>query len=356
MFRVLKTAGLSELAKRLDGVNYVHSDYSDPAKKLSLPFPYIDSAPSDRFTISDDGAFTYIGRECFSQVYEAVKAFNYTAGIRHIYLKGTMGFGKSHVLAAIAVKLLKEDKRVVYIPDCALLISKPVRVLSSALYLAIRDNEEMMRGISKASSVNELTIIARRFPQGQLYFIIDQMNAFRSCSDWAHASDLITSLEDVSSNHFKICSASGNYEDALRDELRATHGSTIMLYGGFSSVPPPIHIDFSTKADTDNMQNEMEHWWKAAGLRIRLCPEDQATLAELTGGSALLLRPLTRIAAPNENDAYKAHRDHVFDQFFASEEVCSMLRRIPEFARRMRSGPRKDECVFTIPKLSRHDM
>ena len=87
------------------------------------------------------------------------------------------------------------------------------------------------------------------------------------------------------------------------------------------------------------MQNEMEHWWEAAGVRIKLRPEDKATLAELTGGSALLLRPLTRMAAPNENEAYEVHRGHVFDQFFASEEVCSMLRRIPEFAPKMRRGP-----------------
>ena len=132
----------------------------------------------------------------------------------------------------------------------------------------------MMRDIAKASSVNELTTITRHFPQGQSYFIIDQMNAFRYCSDSAHASDLITDLEDVSSNHFKICSASGSYEDALRDELRATHGSTTTMYGGFSSVPPPNYISFSTKTDTDNMQNEMEHWLEAAGLRIKLRPED----------------------------------------------------------------------------------
>ena len=96
VFRVLKKADLLGLAKILDGVSYVDSDYSDPAKTLTPSLPYIGPAPSDRFTISDDGAFTYIGRESLSEVYDAVKAFNYTAGIRQLYLKGIMGFGKSH--------------------------------------------------------------------------------------------------------------------------------------------------------------------------------------------------------------------------------------------------------------------
>ena len=88
---MLKTAGLSDLAKSLDGVSYVDSDYSDPAKKSNLLSPYTDPAPGDRFT-----AFTFIGWECFPQVYGAVKAFNYTADIRQIYLKGSIVFGKSH--------------------------------------------------------------------------------------------------------------------------------------------------------------------------------------------------------------------------------------------------------------------
>ena len=149
-----------------------------------------------------------------------------------------MGSGKSHVLAAIAVKLLKEEKRVVYIPDCALLASKPVHVLSSALYLAFRDDEKMIRNIAKASSVRELTRITCRFPQGQLYFIIDQMNAFSNRSDSAYVGDLTASLEDAARNHFIIYSG-GGHEEALRDKLRATYRSVITMYGGFSNVPPP---------------------------------------------------------------------------------------------------------------------
>ena len=194
MLRILKTAGLSDLAKSLGGVNYVDSDYSDPAKKLYLPFPCIDSAPSDRFTISDDGAFTYIDRECFSQVYEAAKALNSTAGIRQIYLKGSMGFGKSYVLAAVWSKL-KEDKRVAYILDCALLVSKPVRVLSSALYLAFRSDREMIKDIAKAASVRELTRVACRFLQGQIYYMLDRMDTFGNFSDSAYVRDLTASLE-----------------------------------------------------------------------------------------------------------------------------------------------------------------
>ena len=238
---MLKTAGLSDLAKSLDGVSYVDSDYSDPAKTLTLPFPYIDPVPSDRFTISDDGTFTYIGRECFSQVYEAVKAFNYTADIKQIYLKGIMGSGKSHVLAAIVVKLLKDDKRVVYIPDCALLVSEPVRVLSSALYLAFRDDKEMIRNIAKTSSATELIRITCHFPRGQIYFIIDQTNAFSHRSDSAYVRDLAAGLEDAARNHFIIYSG-GGHEDAQRDQLRATHGSVIAIYGGFSNVPPPNYV------------------------------------------------------------------------------------------------------------------
>ena len=101
----------------------------------------------------------------------------------------------------------------------------------------------------------------------------------------------------------------------------------------------------------------MGRWREVAGVRIKLRPEDEAVLAELTGGSALLLRSLTRMATPNENEAYEGHCDHVFDQSFASEEVRSVLKRVPEFARKMRSGARKDEYVFALFLSSpRYDM
>ena len=46
---------------------------------------------------------------------------------RRIYVYGSMGYGKSHMLAALACLLVKQNERVIYFPDCRSMLESPLR-------------------------------------------------------------------------------------------------------------------------------------------------------------------------------------------------------------------------------------
>ena len=78
--------------------------YTNP-EKLHLLFPFIGLPPSSRFEISE-GRFPYTGREKFRELWERVEKI---APNRwgETFLYGTGGYGKSHLLAALACFLIQ---------------------------------------------------------------------------------------------------------------------------------------------------------------------------------------------------------------------------------------------------------
>jgi ABC-type cobalamin transport system ATPase subunit len=97
---------------------------------------FSDPLPADRFTITE-GKVTYVGRERFTEVYDKVQTLQYESSFRRLYVSGPMGHGKSHLLAALVCFLIKEGKCVIYIPDCAALVMKPIVTLRAALLLRV---------------------------------------------------------------------------------------------------------------------------------------------------------------------------------------------------------------------------
>lgn len=66
-----------------------------------------------------------------------------------LYLHGTLGAGKSHVVAALVCYLVRNKHRVVFLADCRPLAKALVRGIKSALYLAFTDKPHVISRIAK---------------------------------------------------------------------------------------------------------------------------------------------------------------------------------------------------------------
>src|SRR5947207_10133102 len=88
--------------------------YSNPKKFLSLPFPFLgERKPVERFSINDDDKFMYMGRKKFVNVLDTINGLKRGCGFMDCFIYGTIGYGKSHILATIVCFLLRTGKRVV---------------------------------------------------------------------------------------------------------------------------------------------------------------------------------------------------------------------------------------------------
>src|SRR5437667_442485 len=109
--------------------------YSDPKGQRLLPFPFIGSLkPVERFALDNDCSFTFIGRREFKNALDNINKLRANCGYMEMFIYGTMGYGKSYILSAIACYLFRIKKRVVYLPDCRALSMQPVSYIKSALF------------------------------------------------------------------------------------------------------------------------------------------------------------------------------------------------------------------------------
>lgn len=168
-------------------------ELSDPTKTLRIFFPVIDTfLPSrDRWTFSpvkpnnapsyEIQTFDFYGRESFSEIYKKVTS---PEEYRSIFLlSGTLGYGKSHILAALAARLIADGQYVVYVPDCSGLRSSDyLRQLKYALMLGLSPNKnEFIKMLAVTSKVELLHLLERVAYNACLsgktfYFIIDNVN------------------------------------------------------------------------------------------------------------------------------------------------------------------------------------
>jgi hypothetical protein len=229
----------------------------------------------------------YYGRETFGELAKRCERMNRTS--RLLYLHGTMGTGKSHVMAACAAYLVANGKTVVFLPDCRLLAPSPHYIIRNALLLAFADSPRILPNIYSIKSDDDL----RKFCKGiaskvTIHFLIDQVNALDapdpaldrlSSRQKEHTRDL---LDDITISHIKIQSGSGNYGHGLGDMRRQSSEGLMQFCGGLSSM-------------------EMAAWWdeESCGARWRdLLGEDGQRQIESTTGCLPIFLNLVSTTSP----------------------------------------------------------
>lgn len=224
--------------------------YSDPNNYHSIPFPFMyHERPIERFSLHDD-TFEYMGREAFQRVDKQVSSLKLGDGYTRLYIEGTMGYGKSHILAALACMLYRQGKRVVFIPDCRAMLRDPLPYIKSALLCAFADPllVEKRNQIRACTTKEQIYSFFHRLDGPTPYFIVDQINAFE-LSDVN--TDLISDQQKKTYNSFIVALATGsfyitgasaNYQTSKYMEQKQTGDLKMSLTGGMSKVSPLIYL------------------------------------------------------------------------------------------------------------------
>lgn len=237
------TVALNLLHKRLQRIDPDNRLYSDPCNMIHFPFPFIGSQlPSDRFDFDfGEYYFEYMGRTAFSTVMDTVKELK-IGGFSRLYIQGTMGYGKSHILAAIAGLLSRDGKRVVYLPDSRELVANTMRYMRTALLCAFADPDSSdMRDEIRALESKD-SIIAFCEKHQDVYFIIDQMSAldFEETNGDAvvntEKAAVRVLLDNLTSGQYRITSASANHQTAMHMASKQRGEKKLALMGGMSEV------------------------------------------------------------------------------------------------------------------------
>ncbi|CAG8643231.1 4952_t:CDS:2 [Ambispora gerdemannii] len=297
--------------KKLDGNPAV---YSNPQNFLSLPFPYpSERRPTDRFTISNDGLFTFMGRKAFSNVLSQINMLKPYTGYMKMFIYGTVGYGKSYVLTAIACYLLRSGRRVVYLPDCRELAVNPVEYIKSALFLTYVDDDAKISEINACENFDQIIKFCESLDE-KLYFIVDQMNALDELDNTGinlekkrHVKENINILCWA---HYYIKSSSANNRSALHLRQKQTGELKITLYGGFD-------------------EEEMEEWWKEHNSVLPTMNDEQKKqIEDITGKIPLFLSILLESGCKN----FKNVLDHLNQQLTSKiqEPMTNFSDTIPE--------------------------
>ena len=235
---------LAELYESIETLSDNPADYADPSQAIPLPFPSQNVVPP-RFDLSRDGLFSYIGREKFTIIWEA--CLKIKADTRHrqaIYVYGTRGYGKSHILAALACLLVRRKERVIYLPDCRAMLREPLRYLRHALVFAFGDSSSSnyRERIYECEDIEALADFCINYQRGGLWFIVDQLNALdpepKGEDDISDHRKLALNelLQRISAGQVLITSASANHKSAKHMASKDTGDRKIPLLGGMTTV------------------------------------------------------------------------------------------------------------------------
>src|SRR2546429_5086971 len=153
-----------------------------------------------------------------------------------LWLYGTIGYGKSHILAALACYLTTAGDRVVYIPDSRVCAKDPVVYIRVAMLLAWADDSGMQEKIMALKTIDAISDFFQSTPTNPL-LIIDQMNALArsnsSTDDYISSEEktyLSKWINSCAARYKCIFSASANYQTFCWMRIRQTNELHLYAY------------------------------------------------------------------------------------------------------------------------------
>ena len=184
-----------------------------------------------------------MGRECFSELWKHIQSMRIGGGYSKLYFQGTMGNGKSHILAALACLLSRLDRRPVYLADCRQALAEPLSYIQSALLCAFADPESssIRDEIRSLESTDDVLDFCNGLVNVQLFFIVDQKNALEhedTNRDTIPNSDkdaLAKLIRRMAIYHYSVSCASTNYGTVIMAK-KETSELNMSMIGGLSKV------------------------------------------------------------------------------------------------------------------------
>ena len=305
---------------------------SDPDQlhRLPYPVPELQIGALERFPLDSEDRFLYMGRRQFAKIWKEVE----TTRFNEITVFGSEGYGKSFILAALVCCLIRDTAvfrgkardaragaaagestvvgvpssygnhsrnggrlpRVVYIPNCDMLLSSFAMTLQAAFILAYADDDRAMVAIADLETTTAFSNwVGLRGTTDEFIFVLDQHNALDSTPESdlksrANKHDIASFLQNLRLRHLSILGASPN--SPLATKPQSTHKqsgfSRFDLFGGLVPV--------------DNLTDltEWNAWRRHFGEQLpEMDQQEETTMQFLTGLVPLYLHAVvaaTRIA------------------------------------------------------------
>ena len=211
----------SERRNHISHTNITCDQLSDPALYIQLPFPFVGLAVPTRFEIdpgdNEDNWF-FMGRERFAELLKTLEHVRRRRNLTTLWVYGSKGYGKSHLLAALVCYLTSQKERVVYIPDCRECLKDPVSYVRTAMLFAWGDDKIMQREINTLDTQDKITkFFTELCRHGDAVFVIDQLNALAELEEDGYTSrnkkgNIFNWLQACRSNSISILSSAANYK------------------------------------------------------------------------------------------------------------------------------------------------
>lgn len=176
-------------------VEQQRANLTNPSACTWLPYPSLGASLPDMFARGQDRTFNFVGRPQLANLLGQI-----TATGKHLHQRwvGTIGYGKSHLLAAAACCLLADGWHVVYISDSAELGGRnnegAFDVLQEAMLVAFAGNESDMVAIANCGSISELQAWCKSLKPVQsdrLIFLLDEAHAIMGEAEPSWVSSLL---------------------------------------------------------------------------------------------------------------------------------------------------------------------
>jgi hypothetical protein len=236
---------------------------SNPKIVHKLPFPFVGSEVPVRFKLGNEAeldseaemdseaeldneakvdneaevCWPYVGRNKFEPLVRALKKVRDSLQLTTVWLYGTQGYGKSHLLAALVCYLAAQDERVVYIPDCRALLKDPVEYVRAAMLFAWANDITTQKEIMTLNTLEEIRDFF--FSPEKVIFVIDQMNALKDSkrpTETKKRSDLCEWITCLTTRHKSVLSSSANYVEFHEQTQQQSSNFVVYAYGGLNRV------------------------------------------------------------------------------------------------------------------------
>jgi len=220
---------------------------SKPDFHTNLPFPFVGTALPTRFKTKpgEDDKWFYMGREKFVELLHSFKDVRERRDRTALWVYGTKGYGKSHLLAALVCYFAAQEERIVYIPDCRECVKDPILYFKAAMLFAWLGDGSEQREIMTLDTMEKIY----KFFLGKrdVIFIIDQMNALEILKNddekiKEEKGTLRGWLTRFRAKHKAILSSSANYHSYLIMQEKQSIEEKMHVYGGLTTVS--LHEEF----------------------------------------------------------------------------------------------------------------
>jgi hypothetical protein len=216
---------------------------SNPAFYTKLPFPFVGAMPK-RFNIDRkdvEKKWSYMGREKFAKLVEDFEMVQESPKYTALWVYGTKGYGKSHLLAIFVCYLVAQGKKVIYIPDCRECAKYPVLYFQVAMLFTWANDENKQREIMTLGNMKKISEFLKRHID--VIFVIDQMNGLEMLrgedGETKNGNGKLRKwLKRFTALHKAVLSTSANNHSFHLMDTKQISEATMRVYGGLTKVSP----------------------------------------------------------------------------------------------------------------------